>query len=82
MEFDAFELCTSELQEKLTPMRLRFKELEDAQLEETLKHKNAEKSKKEEEEKPKTKIEPYWFPNGECILKKFVKKNIEQISLT
>lgn len=71
LEFDAFELCTSELQEKLTPMRSRFKELEDAQLEETLKHKNDDKSKKEEKEKPKTKSEPYWFPNGKSNKKKF-----------
>lgn len=63
MEFDAFELCTSELQEKLTPMRLRFKELEDAQIEETLKHKKQEKPK-EEAKKCKTKAEPYWFPDG------------------
>lgn len=63
MEFDAFELCTTELQEKLTPMRARFKELEDAQLEETLKQKNVEKVKKDEEEKAK-KVEPYWFPDG------------------
>ncbi|CAG2063203.1 unnamed protein product, partial [Timema podura] len=34
LEFDAFELCTPELQKKLTPMRSRFKELEDKQLEE------------------------------------------------
>lgn len=25
IDFDAFELCTTELQQKLTPMRLRFK---------------------------------------------------------
>lgn len=25
MKFDAFELCTTELQDKLSPMRLRFK---------------------------------------------------------
>jgi ubiquitin carboxyl-terminal hydrolase 14 len=25
LEFDAFELCSSELQQKLTPMRARFK---------------------------------------------------------
>ncbi|KAL0279456.1 UNVERIFIED_CONTAM: hypothetical protein PYX00_001005 [Menopon gallinae] len=62
IEFDAFELCTSELQEKLTPMRLRFKELEDAQIEETLKHKKQEKPK-EETKKCKTKSEPYWFPD-------------------
>lgn len=27
MDFDAFELCTPELQERLTPMRLKFKVL-------------------------------------------------------
>lgn len=63
MEFDAFELCTAELQEKLTPMRSRFKELEDAQLEDALKHKKDEKKK--DEEKIAKKVEPYWFPDGE-----------------
>uniref|UniRef100_A0A6M2DS33 Ubiquitin carboxyl-terminal hydrolase n=1 Tax=Xenopsylla cheopis TaxID=163159 RepID=A0A6M2DS33_XENCH len=29
IDFDAFELCTPQLQEKLTPMRLKFKAIED-----------------------------------------------------
>jgi len=33
MDFDAFELCTPELQQKLVPMREKFKEIEDAKLE-------------------------------------------------
>ena len=66
LEFDAFELCTTELQEKLTPMRSRFKEIEDAQLEEALKHKNDLTSTKPGEENTvKTKSEPYWFEDGE-----------------
>ncbi|KAG5896401.1 hypothetical protein JTB14_022489 [Gonioctena quinquepunctata] len=33
LDFDAYELCTPELQEKLAPMRSKFKEFEDKQLE-------------------------------------------------
>lgn len=33
MDFDAFELCSTELQEKLAPMRAKFKEREDALVE-------------------------------------------------
>ena len=29
IDFDAFDLCSPELQEKLTPMRTKFKEVED-----------------------------------------------------
>lgn len=66
IEFDAFELCTPELQEKLSPMREKFKELEDAQVEESLKNKKDDGSKKEENDskKPTTKAQPYWFSEG------------------
>ena len=62
MDFDAFELCTKELQAKLTPMRERFQKLEEAQLEEGRNEKG--KKNKKDEEKKKTKQEPYWFPEG------------------
>uniref|UniRef100_A0A8W7PJJ1 Ubiquitin carboxyl-terminal hydrolase n=1 Tax=Anopheles coluzzii TaxID=1518534 RepID=A0A8W7PJJ1_ANOCL len=60
IEFDAYELCTPELQEKLTPMRTKFNEIANAEVERTLKGKN--KSKAElEKEKPKTVPQPYCF---------------------
>ncbi|KAK6630620.1 hypothetical protein RUM43_014605 [Polyplax serrata] len=67
LEFDAFELCTAELQEKLAPMRAKFKELEDAQVQESLRNKKDDivantKNKNEKPEKKETRAEPYWFP--------------------
>lgn len=63
IDFDAFELCTPELQEKLTPMRSKFKEVEDAKLENALKNKDKPKNfnKKDGEDKEKVKREPYCF---------------------
>jgi len=58
-DFDAYELCSSELQEKLTPMRSRFKELEDAQVEAATKGKG--KSKGDGKIKEKGTTVPYWF---------------------
>lgn len=65
LEFDAFELCSPELQNKLTPMREKFKEYEDSMMEESC---NA-KDKKEEKDstKKKMKQEPFWFQNGNEI---------------
>ncbi|KAL1513911.1 hypothetical protein ABEB36_003249 [Hypothenemus hampei] len=57
MEFDAFDLCTPELQEKLAPTRNKFKELEDALVEDNLKNKNKIETKPNEEKK----YAPYWF---------------------
>ncbi|XP_049282642.1 ubiquitin carboxyl-terminal hydrolase 14 [Anopheles funestus] len=60
IEFDAYELCTPELQEKLAPVRAKFNEVSNAEVERTLKGKN--KSKAElEKEKPKTIPQPYCF---------------------
>ncbi|XP_046662171.1 ubiquitin carboxyl-terminal hydrolase 14 [Homalodisca vitripennis] len=59
IDFDAFELCSPELQQKLTPMRSRFKEQEDKELEKATNLKNVGPvgdSKKKEGKK-----EPYWF---------------------
>uniref|UniRef100_A0A1B6CDA9 Ubiquitin carboxyl-terminal hydrolase n=1 Tax=Clastoptera arizonana TaxID=38151 RepID=A0A1B6CDA9_9HEMI len=58
IEFDAFELCTSDLQQKLTPMRTRFKELEDKQLEEAT---NLKDKMKGEVKNKSAKVEDYWF---------------------
>ncbi|XP_014245070.1 ubiquitin carboxyl-terminal hydrolase 14 [Cimex lectularius] len=40
IDFDAFDLCTPELQAKLTPMRERFKEQEDKEVESNIKSKH------------------------------------------
>jgi ubiquitin carboxyl-terminal hydrolase 14 len=59
IDFDAFDLCTPELQQKMIPMRSKFKELEDAAL---LEKENIKKQKKNEKPvEKKTKKEPFWF---------------------
>ncbi|CAB0039908.1 unnamed protein product [Trichogramma brassicae] len=59
LSFDAFELCSKELQNKLTPMRERFRKMEEAQLQEVqLKG----KKKMKDEKKKETKKEPFSFP--------------------
>lgn len=60
IDFDAFELCTPELQSKLTPMRAKFKEVEDANMEKQLKDKDKNTSSTKKDE-VKTKTESYWF---------------------
>lgn len=60
IDFDAFELCTPELQSKLTPMRAKFKEVEDANMEKQLKDKDKNTSTTKKDE-VKTKTESYWF---------------------
>lgn len=62
IDFDAYELCTPELQAKLTPMRLKFKDIEDASMETQLKNKDKPKNLNVEEKK--TKSEPYSFEDG------------------
>lgn len=59
LDFDAFELCTSELQQKLIPMREKFKEVEDSLVTKSREVKNQNNESKEN----KTK-EPYWFEDG------------------
>lgn len=63
MEFDAFELCSPELQKKLTPVREKFKEIEDANLEKSVKAKDNKSASNpgSGDTKEKTKILPYWF---------------------
>lgn len=61
LEFDAFELCSTELQSKLTPMRDRFKEYEDSLLEESRNVKD--KKDMGDVVKKNLKNEPYWFPD-------------------
>lgn len=61
LEFDAFDLCTPDLQNKLCPVRAKFKELEDKKLEKQIKDPLAEVKTKEGDEKPKIEYEPYYF---------------------
>ncbi|XP_022232940.2 ubiquitin carboxyl-terminal hydrolase 14-like [Drosophila obscura] len=56
IDFDAFELCTPELQKKLCPMRSKFKELEDKSMD--LKIAKPYGVKDEDLE---TKYEQFWF---------------------
>ncbi|SPP81622.1 ubiquitin carboxyl-terminal hydrolase 14 [Drosophila guanche] len=56
IDFDAFELCTPELQNKLCPMRSKFKELEDKSME--LEVSKPHSVKDDEAEK---KYEQFWF---------------------
>lgn len=60
IDFDAFELCSSALQEKLTPMRLKFKEVEDAALL-VPKFKDDGRGAKIDKPKKKTIPQPYSF---------------------
>ncbi|EFA06193.1 Ubiquitin carboxyl-terminal hydrolase nonstop-like Protein [Tribolium castaneum] len=60
IDFDAFDLCTPELQEKLAPMRAKFKELEDAQVEAASKEKQKSIGDGKANEADK-KYAPYWF---------------------
>lgn len=61
IDFDAFDLCTPALQEKLTPMRSKFKEEEDANLE---RQTNLKDNPRSADKKPKTNTLPYFFENG------------------
>lgn len=68
LDFDAYELCSPELQNKLTPMRERFKQYEDSLVEESC---NAKETKDKESTTKKKKQEPYWFKNGNEIWKRY-----------
>ncbi|XP_070500419.1 ubiquitin carboxyl-terminal hydrolase 14 [Chironomus tepperi] len=57
LEFDAFDLCSPELQQKLIPMRTKFKEIEDAAVLE----KDQIKMKGEKVEEKKTRALQYYF---------------------
>lgn len=62
IEFDAFELCTPELQNKLCPMRAKFKETEDKHLECNTKAIAEDKGSPNEVDK-NVETENYWFEN-------------------
>ncbi|XP_026740925.1 uncharacterized protein LOC113503276 isoform X1 [Trichoplusia ni] len=62
LELDVLELCSPELQERLAPMRSKFKELEDAKVEASLNARNKNHGDSSKEIKKKTAL-PYWFEN-------------------
>lgn len=62
IDFDAFELCTPALQEKLVPQRTLFKEFDDAELLRLARLK--ELNKGEVEEKQNLVARPYSFKDG------------------
>ncbi|XP_031623932.1 ubiquitin carboxyl-terminal hydrolase 14 [Contarinia nasturtii] len=57
IDFDAFELCSKSLQEKLVPMRSKFKEIEDA----ALQNPKSKDKQNEPEKDDKTKALPFSF---------------------
>lgn len=61
MSLDVFELCTEELQQKLLPVRKKFKELEDKKVEEAANRKKEGKQPMDVDKK--TKLEPFSFPD-------------------
>lgn len=63
IEFDAFDLCNKDLQDKLIPMRDRFKAIDDAAVE----AKDQVKFKGDKVVEKKTKSLPYSFDDGKNI---------------
>uniref|UniRef100_A0A1B0CV70 Ubiquitin carboxyl-terminal hydrolase n=1 Tax=Lutzomyia longipalpis TaxID=7200 RepID=A0A1B0CV70_LUTLO len=65
IDFDAYDLCSPALKEKLNPMRGRFKEIEDAALEGQMKQKDKQEGgqqvKMDEDEDSTTTAVPYSF---------------------
>ncbi|PNF27076.1 Ubiquitin carboxyl-terminal hydrolase 14 [Cryptotermes secundus] len=61
LEFDAFELCSSKLQQKLTPMRARFKEYEDRRVEEAQKQEKEVRNNRDDTSRAKVRHEPFSF---------------------
>ncbi|XP_068620254.1 ubiquitin carboxyl-terminal hydrolase 14 [Battus philenor] len=62
LDLDVFELCSPELQERLAPMRAKFKELEDSKVETSLSGKNKSHGDSRKDTKRKAVL-PYWFEN-------------------
>ncbi|XP_053614601.1 ubiquitin carboxyl-terminal hydrolase 14 [Plodia interpunctella] len=60
LELDVFELCSAELQERLAPMRAKFKEVDDASVESSLSARNKNHGDSKKEKGTKTVV-PYWF---------------------
>lgn len=58
LDLDVFELCSPELQERLAPIRAKFKELDDKAVEEST---SATKNRGDNKKNIKTRKMPYWF---------------------
>uniref|UniRef100_A0A0K8TL35 Ubiquitin carboxyl-terminal hydrolase n=1 Tax=Tabanus bromius TaxID=304241 RepID=A0A0K8TL35_TABBR len=58
IDFDAYDLCSPELQSKLDPMRAKFKELDDTRVNKEIKNEASRTENNQEEELYR---EPYWF---------------------
>jgi len=71
LELDVYELCRPELQEKLLPMRDKFKEIEDKMVETSLKSKEKGDAKKED-----LIDQPFSFPDGSSIFLLFSSTSI------
>ncbi|EDW13539.1 ubiquitin carboxyl-terminal hydrolase 14 [Drosophila mojavensis] len=63
IDFDAFELCTPDLQNKLCPMRAKFKDHEDKKMDVESQINKTSKSLEVDGEDDETKYEPFWFDN-------------------
>ncbi|XP_034490942.1 ubiquitin carboxyl-terminal hydrolase 14 [Drosophila innubila] len=61
MDFDAFELCTPELQQKLCPMRTKFKDVDDKKMDVESQINKTAKSFDVEEEIDESKYEKFSF---------------------
>ncbi|XP_015754897.1 PREDICTED: ubiquitin carboxyl-terminal hydrolase 14-like [Acropora digitifera] len=62
LSLDVFDLCTEKLQQKLMPIRAKFKEIEDKKVEEAAKRKK-EGGKEPMDVDKKTRLEPFSFPD-------------------
>lgn len=63
VNFDAFELCSPELQDKLTPMRLKFKDHEDREAETAVTEKDKKSNQGDISNTDVSKnFAQYWFP--------------------
>ncbi|KAK7582471.1 hypothetical protein V9T40_013916 [Parthenolecanium corni] len=63
LDFDAYDLCSPELQEKMTPIRNKFKELEEQQVADAMNVDKAKSKPTDPKEEKAFKIEPYSFPD-------------------
>ncbi|XP_026320415.1 ubiquitin carboxyl-terminal hydrolase 14 isoform X2 [Hyposmocoma kahamanoa] len=61
LDLDLYELCSPELQERLAPMRSKFKELEDANVESSLSVRNKSHGDSNKKESKRKAVLPYWF---------------------
>ncbi|XKL66328.1 hypothetical protein PGB90_009748 [Kerria lacca] len=63
LEFDAYDLCSPELQEKMVPIRNKFKELEEQQVTEALSGDKTQQKMTESKNEKIYKIESYSLPD-------------------